>query len=135
MSVLSSLTKQHQTSDGAVTFHLMPYLTLAFDIAAGDLEAERPRDKWTNGEYVFCLCDTLTTDIIFAEDVPAALEPLRVYWQARPVGVVERWRLFASIMSPAAIETWWAAYEGTRDPLFNVGDDTDPEAVSAAQES
>jgi hypothetical protein len=133
MSILSSLAKQHQTSDGAVTFHLMPYLTLAFDIAAGDLETERPRDKWANGEYVFCLCDTLTTDIEFADDLPALLEPLRVYWQARPVGVVERWRLFASIMSPAAIEAWWAAYEGTRDPLFNVGDDTDPEAGSAAQ--
>jgi hypothetical protein len=133
MNVLATLTKQHQTSDGAITFHLLPYLTLAFDIAATELETERPRDKWQNGEYVFCLCDTLTTDITFAEELPAALEPLRVYWQARPVGIVERWRLFASVMSPKAIEVWWAAYEATRDPLFNVADETDPEAVSAAQ--
>lgn len=133
MSALAALTRQQQTADGAVTFHLIPYLTLAFDIAAGDLEAERPREKWGNGEYVFALCDTLTTDIEFAPALPAALEPLRVYWQTRPAGVVERWRLFASIMSPAAIDAWWAAYEGTRDPLFNVGADTDPEAESAAQ--
>jgi len=112
---------------------MLPYLTLAFDIAAAELEAERPRDKWTNGEYVFCLCDTLTTEIVFGDDLPDALQSLRVYWQERPAGIIERWRMFAGLLSPAAIEVWWTAYEATRDPVFNVAEAPDPEVESAAQ--
>ena len=133
MSAYATLTKSYQASDGAVTFHLLPYLTLAFDIATVELEAERPRDQWTNGEYVFCLCDTLTTEIVFGDDLPPALEPLRVYWQARPARIVERWRMFAGLLSPTAIETWWAAYEATRDTLISAAEAPDPEAKSAAQ--
>lgn len=123
MSALKSLTKKHPAFDEQITFYMMPYRTLAVDMAIDTLAPEK---EVTGVQASFALCDTLTVDVEFAlnDDAPAGLRAFEMYWQDRPTDTLERWHLFVQMLDAEVVNAWWAAYEATRDGAGRI----DPEA-------
>jgi hypothetical protein len=119
---LKALTKAHPAFDGQITFHMMPYRTLAVDVT---LDTLAPGREVTGIQASFALCDALTVavDFALAEDAPAGLRAFEMYWQERPAAVLDRWQLFVQMLDSDIVNEWWAAYEATRDGAGRV----DPE--------
>lgn len=128
MSLLS-LTKEHAALNGAVIFHMLPYRALAVDLAIGQIA---PGGQVDAVQAVFVMCDALTVDITFADDLPIDARTIQAYWSMRSGDPAKDWPLFCRALSSAAVDAWWSAYEATRDTTGTVDipddADTDPNA-------
>lgn len=127
MTDLMSLTKSHTAWDGAVTFHMLPYRPMAVDVAIASLS-----DTGQVGEIeaMFVLCDPVTVNIEFGEDLPMDARTLYTYWHMRSGDIKKDWAMFTQVLSSAAAEVWWEARNAVQDTTANIDlpaeSDTDP---------
>lgn len=125
---LKALARQHTA--GGVTWWLMPYATLRHQAIASEFAHIVPRERWETAHHTFVMLEGSTVEVACPGDDQAALR-LRQYWDERPLDLSARWNAFSLLMSDGLVDSFWAAYFATREPLFE-GDAADPnvEAVS-----
>lgn len=138
-NLLNALARTHTGLDGAVTFHLLPFTTLAHGEAIRQL---RDRDDlfWEEGGELRASAALLlwlsyephTIDITFHDISRDDVKALKIYWQNRPANAYGRWLLAQYALSDDVRLAWYDAYEATRDvPIIDEKPD-DPKEESAS---
>ncbi len=95
-----------------------PHATLGDD-KIGRAQRENSKwdeiDLWADAHNLFCVCDPLTVDIEFADELTGQGAVLQTYWQNRNGSMLHNWELFTTIVSRDIALAWFEAYEATRD--------------------
>lgn len=129
---LKQIARKHVSHDGALTWWLMPYATIKARSVARQFEQIVPRTAWGVEENTFILLEGLTVDLDFTGTLTPELANFQTYWNERPADLAERFETFSFALKPSIVDTFWDAYNATRESLIEPAGANDPEALTAA---
>lgn len=139
---LKNLARKYEAFEGAVIFWMLPYDSLAHNVAIDEvrearaLTVEGGHYQFSEADAVFLYTDKNTVDIDFDGDLTPEIEALKVYWQQRSGATLKDLQAF-NLLSRDVAMVWHSAYVATRDKTFDKPaaleepTDADPESDSA----
>ncbi len=130
-TTLLKLAKRHSLYDGAVTFIVLPYVTLRNNKANEEFKATIHTSDRSPLEQAFLAMEGFLLDMTFADgDLPPLPNSWRVYWQEAQAcaTMLERWEVFELIYGEHIPRDWWQAYSATRDTVYDAQETVDAPA-------
>lgn len=124
----------HTALNGAITFILMPFRTLATTILMGDVERFVAEGELIAHHHAFILLMGATIGIeCHDEKSPEANILADFFTETQGKPTAEKWQLFCNLLSENALNVWWEAYIATRQKIdypsagdLQTGEPTDP---------
>lgn len=129
----TKLARPFPAFDGQITFFLLPYKSLRYDLAYEAVEKFIPRDQWQKTEITFVTFEGYMVDIRFAlkPDAPPELLGLQAYWQSRTGHMDHDWQLFTTLFNGPVYLAFWEAYTATHETHLNAPAELTEEAASS----
>lgn len=114
--------------ESGITFWMKPLYSLRVSMLHNSLKEEGYDSTEDNLEgrlaNIFLYLEGYCVDIIFPDELPASLEPVRIYWQERgPLSIFERFMLFTESFDHDSYAILQNAWNKTRDASLSAPDE------------